>query len=75
MVVGICGLRRDDFLRFNRLDEDGVRGRVRCEGGGGSPNMKNLMKAKMSRARVSWPRKKARSAFILRGRCIIVRQT
>ena len=34
-------------------------------GAGGSPKMKNLMKAKMSRARESWPRKKAVRACIV----------
>jgi hypothetical protein len=42
-----------------------ARRRIRWEGGGGSPKMKNLMKAKRRTARENWPRKKARRAFIL----------
>jgi hypothetical protein len=47
-----------------RKREDDDR-RVRVVGvSGGSPKMKNLMKAKMRIARESWPRKKAVSASI-----------
>lgn len=55
---------RDGGRRRVKLE---ARRRIRWEGGGGSPKMKNLMKPKSSMARENWPRKKARRAFIVGG--------
>ena len=37
---------------------------IKWDGGGGSPNMKNLMNANSKTARENWPKKKATRAFI-----------
>lgn len=59
--------RTADFLCRNlgcrNSEEDERRGRV-VGVSGGSPNMKNFMKAKISIARESWPKKKAVRASI-----------
>jgi hypothetical protein len=69
VVIAGCGRSTDVDLLRERLGgrrrvKLEARRRMRCEGGGGSPKIKNLMKAKRRTARENWPRKKANSAFI-----------
>lgn len=59
------GERRAGTDRLGRRKVREVLGRRERLGGGASPKMKNFMKAKISRAMESWPRKKAARAFMV----------
>ena len=59
--------RRTGRERFGRRKARVLERRTEEEvGGEASPKMKNFMKAKISRAMESWPRKNAARAFILK---------